>query len=145
MRVLLAIVCGLLATACGSSPAEPAPVSATPSDMPVYRGPELTTRIETDESHPPHYTLVVEVNCPSGGFAMTLAGYDDKATPREVRYILTSPASDELVFQAFQVHTERVDLGSDRTPVRVLVSQRQRRHPDARQQPFALAATVTPK
>jgi hypothetical protein len=104
----------------------------------------LKATVETAESHPPAYTLTVDVNCPTGGYAFKLAEFDGKSTPRVAKFILTSPAHDELVIQAFQNHVERVDLGSDRTPVRVLVSQRQRRNPDADKQPFQLAATVTP-
>lgn len=112
--------------------------------MSAYDGPELKAMIETSEGHPPTYTLNVDVNCPTGGYVFKLAEFDSKSTPREAKFILTSPAADELVFQAFENHSEHVDLGSERTPVRVLVSQRQRRRQDADQQPFQLAKTVTP-
>ncbi|MEZ5962584.1 MAG: hypothetical protein R3F56_01945 [Planctomycetota bacterium] len=150
MRVFFALVSSAMLSACGT-PSEPAPPSGgspgerPPTDAAPYDGPALTATIETEESHPPRYTLVLEVNCPTGGYTLNLAGFDEKTTPREVRYVLTSPASDELVIQAFQTHTERVELGSERTPVRVLICQRQRRSASAATQPFRLAATVAPK
>jgi len=149
VRFSLALVPSLVLAACGcgpdaSAPAPEEPDAAKPPALPAYDGPELKATVETEASQPPRHTLVVEVNCPTGGFSLALAAYDARSNPREVRYVLTSPASDELVIQAFQMHTARVDLGTDKTPVRVLVSQRQRRNEDAARQPFQLAATVTP-
>ena len=113
-------------------------------DARAYDGPELTAELEAKESHPVQYTLVVEVNAPTGGWDLAHDGTAGK-DPRQVRFVLTSPATDELVIQAFQRHTERVELGTDPGVVQVLVSQRQRRDPGAERQPFALAATVWPR
>lgn len=157
MRAFLSLTCLLVLSACGCSPTESAPQPGghpgnQPSDQMShetpsarYEGPELTASVEIQESHPPQYTLVVEVNCPTGGYALTLSSYDGESTPRVVSYVLTSPASDELVIQAFQKHSARIDLGADRTPVQVRVCQRQRRDPDGAKQPFKLAATVAPQ
>ena len=144
MRVLLALFSCLVVAACGCSPSDAGapPGGGNPADK--YDGPELKAMIETSESHPPQYTLKVDVNCPTGGYTFKMSEFDSKSTPREVKFILTSPATEELVIQVFENHTERIDLGTDRSPVRVCVSQRQRRNPDADKQPFKLAASVTP-
>lgn len=146
MRILCALASSLVLSACGCSPAEGGSLNGSTVAPPAaYDGPELKATIETAESHPPQYTLVVDINCPTGGFALQLAEFDNQSTPREAKFILTSPANDELVIQAFQNHVERVDLGTERTPVRVLVSQRQRRNPETDKQPFQLATSVTPR
>jgi hypothetical protein len=143
MRALLALVLAL--SACNSSPPEPGGSAEEGATEPpaAYDGPDLVAKVETEESQPPRHILVVEVNCPTGGYEFALASYDGESDPREARFVLTSPASDEMVIQAFQLHTQRIDLGSSPTPVRVLVSQRQRRSAGPRP-PFQLAATATP-
>lgn len=145
MRVAITLSVLTLLAACGCSPSEPV---KPPPQLPVavpYDGPELTASIETAESAPPKYTLVVEVNCPTGGYALRSEGLGNISGGREARFVLTAPAADELVPQAFERHKATFDLGAERTPVRVLVAQRRRRDPKAAEQPFQLAATVTPK
>jgi len=149
MRVIAAIVCSLAVSACGCSPEEAMPTPPVANGQsddqapPPYDGPELTAKLEPAAGQ--RRTLVVDVHCPTGGYALSVASVDEDRAPREVRLILTAPASDELVIQAFQHHIERIAIAADPTPVRVLVSQRRRRDPDAARQPFQLAATVTPQ
>jgi hypothetical protein len=149
MRAVVATVLSVMVGACGCDPEQGSGAGAGGSSrsaaVPAYDGPELKATVETMESQPPQYALVVDVHVPTGGYALALASFEGGSNPREARFVLTSPAHDELVIQAFQHHVERVALGTDRTPVRVLVSQRQRRNPDAHRQPFQLAATVTPQ
>lgn len=145
MRLPIAPVLFALLAACGGNPSEtPKPGPELPSAVP-YDGPELTATYETKESHPPQYTLQVAVHCPTGGWELRCEGLKDIPGGREARFVLTAPAADELVPQGFEWHKESVDLGTERTPVRVLVSQRKRRDAKAAEQPFQFAASVTPK
>lgn len=146
MRLLCTLASSLVLSACGCSPAESGSSSSSTVVPPAaYDGPVLKASIETAESHPPQFTLIVDIYCPTGGFKLQMAEFDSKSTPREAKFILTSPATDELVIQAFENHVERIDLGTERTPVRVLVSQRQRRNPETDKNPFQLATSVTPR
>lgn len=119
----------------GNGPVNPKP--------PAYTGPDLTATIETMESHPPQYAVLVEINCPTGGYALTAQPLDSKDGVRMARLVLVGPGADEVVFQAFERKTVRVELGTERTPVQILVAQHRRNEPMTA--PFALATTVTPK
>ncbi len=132
--------CGSNSSATGGTPDGNGTVTKKP---PTYAGPELTASIETKESHPPQYTAVVEINCPTGGYKLTAQPLDTQADMRMARLVLVGPASDELVTQAFERHSVRIELGTARTPVQILVAEHRRNEPMTA--PFALATTVTPK
>lgn len=119
----------------GNGPVNPKP--------PAYTGPELTATIETMESHPPQYAALVEINCPTGGYELSAQPLDTKDGVRMARLVLVGPGADEMVTQAFERKTVRVELGAERTPVQIMVAQHRRNEPMTA--PFALATTVTPK
>lgn len=132
--------CGSSSGVTGGHPEEDGTVTTKP---PAYAGPELTATIETKESHPPQYALLVEINCPTGGYRVSAQPLDTQKDVRMARLVLVGPAADELVTQAFERHSVRVELGTARTPVQILVAEHRRNEPMTA--PFALATTVTPK
>lgn len=150
MRVAKSLALPLLfafLSGCGSNPG----AGGSPSEgngsvnvkPPAYSGPELTATIETMESHPPQYAALVEINCPTGGYELSAQPLDSKGGVRMARLVLVAPGADDMVTQAFERKTVRVELGAERTPVQIMVAQHRRNEPMTA--PFALATTVTPK
>ncbi len=123
MRVAKSLALPLLfalLSGCGSNPGAGSPTEGNGPVNPIppaYTGPELTATIETMESHPPQYAALVEINCPTGGYELSAQPLDSKDGVRMARLVLVGPGADDVVFQAFERKTVRVQLGAERTPV----------------------------